>query len=502
MGIDPNLAAMAAWALGGGLAALAGVLLAALTNLDPYNLPLQVLPAFVAALIGGLESLPGGLLGSIVTGFSFGLAPALSNVPGVGNVMRLSGSPQLILAAVAMVVMGLRGRRIAGVEAAESGLSSGGLVRTTAPKRGITPGLVAAVAFLMLFPFVVGDSILGDALLAFEFAMIAISLVVLIGWVGQISLAQASFVGIGAFITAMAARGWDLQFPINVVVGMVAAAVGAVLLGVIALRVRGLYLAVATLIFAWMADTFLFRSPWLGAGGGSSTIPDQQIGSPGTFASFDLTHRRPLYYVMLAVLVVVITALANLRETRTGRAFFAVRGSEMAAASLGIDVVRFKLLAFAVSGALAGLGGGLLMVEQRTVVPTQFLFTFSLQFLAIAVIGGLGSLGGAVASGVLFAALNELFFQVSALAGWLEVVSAGLLAAALLSYPGGLAAAHASAMRLVDRLRTARAGDDERTEPAPARRLATRAAPLLEKARRLVVRAARPLARVRPGRRK
>jgi ABC-type branched-subunit amino acid transport system ATPase component len=132
--------------------------------------------------------------------------------------------------------------------------------------------------------------------------------------------------------------------------------------------------------------------------------------------------------------------VSNLRETRAGRAFFAVRGSETAAASLGVDVVRTKLVAFAVSGVIAGIGGALLMIEQGTVVPAQFLFTESLQFLSIAVVGGLTGVSGAVAAGVLFAGLNELFFRVTALAGWLEVVSAGLLAAVLLLYPGGLSA--------------------------------------------------------------
>jgi branched-chain amino acid transport system permease protein len=143
---------------------------------------------------------------------------------------------------------------------------------------------------------------------------------------------------------------------------------------------------------------------------------------------------------MLAVIVLVAAVLANMRDTRAGRAFFAVRGSEMAAASLGIDVIRYKLIAFALSGVLAGLGGGLLMLEQRTVVPSQFLFTVSLQYLAIAVVGGLTSLGGAIAAGGVFAGLNELFFRAPALAGWLEIVSAGLLAIVLLVQPGGLAA--------------------------------------------------------------
>jgi ABC-type branched-subunit amino acid transport system ATPase component/branched-subunit amino acid ABC-type transport system permease component len=231
-----------------------------------------------------------------------------------------------------------------------------------------------------------------------------------------------------------------------------------VLLGSVALRVRGLYLAVATMIFAWMGQEWLFRASWLGVSGGSSGIPNQTIGTPGAIPSFDLTNRRVLYYIFLAVIVAVLIAAANLRDTRTGRAFFAVRGSEMAAASLGIAVTRTKLAAFAVSGTLAGLAGTLVMVEQRGVSPTQFFFTVSLQFLAMAVVGGLTSLAGAVAAGILFASLTEVFFRYAALSGWLEIVSAGMLAAVLLLYPGGLAAAPAGFERMFARYRTTRVG--------------------------------------------
>ncbi|HEY7873808.1 MAG TPA: branched-chain amino acid ABC transporter permease/ATP-binding protein [Actinomycetota bacterium] len=453
MGIDPDLAAGAAWALGGGLAALAGVLLAAVTNLDPYNLSLQVLPAFVAALIGGLESLLGAVAGAAIAGLLFGLVPALAQLPLVGEVLRYSGATQLVLTVLALIVMATRGRKLSGTDEKGGGLSTS--TSFAAPKTGrIRPLAWIAVALLVVWPFFAPFSMLGTSLLALELAIVAISLVVLIGWVGQISLAQASFVGIGAMITGLVARGWGLGFPANLVVAVVIAALAAAGLGMVALRVRGLYLAVATLIFAWMADQFLFPSPWLGAGAGSSTMPDQRLGVPGGFPSFDFTSRKTLYFVMLAVVVVVLAAMANLRDTKTGRAFFAVRGSEMAAASLGIDVMRYKLAAFALSGALAGLGGSLLMLEQRTVVPAQFLFTVSLQYLAIAVVGGLGSLSGAIAAGLLFAALNEVFFRVAALSGWLEIVSAGLLAVVLIAQPGGLAAAAQSL-----RARSGRAGE-------------------------------------------
>jgi branched-chain amino acid transport system permease protein len=296
--------------------------------------------------------------------------------------------------------------------------------------------MIVALVLTAIWPWVVPFSVVGSSLEWIQLALVAASLVILTGWVGQISLAQATFVGIAALVTGMASRGWGLSFPATTVIGAAAAGLAAVLLGVVALRVRGLYLAVATLIFAWMGYTYLFRTTWLGANSGSSAIPPQHNGTAGGLPFIDLTDRRTLFYLFAAVLALVLFALANLRNTKTGRAFFAVRGSEMAAASLGIDVVRTKLVAFAISGFVAGIAGNILMVRLGVVEPDQFLFTVSLQYLAIAVVGGLGSLGGAVAAGALFAGLDELFFRVTALAGWLDIVSAGLLALVLLAYPG------------------------------------------------------------------
>jgi len=448
MGVDPDRAASVAWALGGGLAGLAGVLLAALNTLDPYTMALQVLPAFVAALIGGIESLVGALVGALAVGLVYGIVPSLARLPIIGATMGSAGAAQLVLTITVLVTMMLRGRRVAGTEEAGAGFAGGQTFKYLDPGRYTNRVLVAFV-LLAIFPWVVRTSILGSSLKAMQFALIAMSLVLLIGWVGQISLAQATFVGLGAFMTAMAGREFGLGFPLTLVVGALAGTVAAVVLGAVALRVRGLYLAVATLIFAWMGQEYLFRARWMGVEGGSSLLPAEIIGTPGSIPSFDLTSRRVLYFVLLAVLVAVMIGAANLRDTRTGRAFFAVRGSEMAAASLGIDVTRTKLVAFAVSGALAGLAGTLVALEQGVVVPAQFVYTESLQFLAIAVVGGLSSLGGAVAAGVLFAALTEVFFQVPALEGWLPTVSAGLLAVVLLLYPGGLAAAPEGLRRLM-----------------------------------------------------
>ncbi|MDQ3756307.1 MAG: branched-chain amino acid ABC transporter ATP-binding protein/permease [Actinomycetota bacterium] len=310
---------------------------------------------------------------------------------------------------------------------------------SNSPKRRLAlTGLVTALV-AVVFPWLpfVSYSVLGSANLAAYYAMVAVSLVVLTGWVGQISLGHAGLVGVGAYVTGHVANSLHVAFPANILWAMGAGAAVAAVLGAVAVRVRGLYLAVATLVFSWTAGEFLFRQRWFT---GTGTTDVAEFGRPGTFPHFDWTSRRTYFYASWAAVAAVVLLATNLRNSRTGRAFFAVRGSEVAAASLGIGVARTKVLAFAVSGALAAAAGNLLMVRDEVVTPDAFRVEVSLFFLAVAVVGGLTSLGGAVAAALLFAALNEVFFRVAAFAGWLEVVPPVLLTVVLLLYRGGLAA--------------------------------------------------------------
>lgn len=303
-------------------------------------------------------------------------------------------------------------------------------------------GAVAVVAFPWL-P-IVSFSVLGSANLAAYYALVAVSLVVLTGWVGQISLGHAGLVGVGAYVTGHVVNGWGVTFPVNLLWAGIAGGLVATLLGAVAVRVRGLYLAVATLIFSWMAVEFLFRQAWF-TKNGSIQIP--AFGKVGTLPYFDFNSRRTFYYAAWATVIAAVYLMANLRDSKTGRAFFAVRGSEVAAASMGISVVRTKLTAFAISGALAGMAGNLLIIRDQVITGDSFKVEVSLFFLAVAVVGGLSSLGGAIAAAILFASLNELFFQLEFLAGWLEVVPPLLLTIVLLAYRGGLAAIPASIQR-------------------------------------------------------
>jgi len=449
MGVNPQMTTTLAWMIGGGTAGLAGILLGAATTIEPYTLSLQALPAFVTVLIGGLESLPGAVVGGAVVGAAIGLVPI---IPGIG---KSQGAPQLVLMLVAFAVMILRGQRYASGDVRAEGIVGSApaatKVGTSRPRRLMRGDVIAAVIALVLaFPAIPGvnSSLIGDADLAMIYALVGISLVILIGLVGQISLAQASFVGVAAFVTGIILDRAHIPFPANMPLAVGVSGVTATVLGVVALRVRGLYLAVATLIFAWMCDEYLFQQPWLVGLGGSRAFVVPHVGAVIGFPSFDFSDRRTFYYVGVAAVVLVAAVVELIRRSKTGRAFFAVRGSEVAAASLGINVVRYKLLAFALSGVVAGIAGNLYATHAGALSSTQFTFTVSLFYLSIAVVGGLASVGGAVAAGVLFAGLNEIFFRVEALGGYLDIVSAALLIFVLLAYPSGLAGIPGSLRRL------------------------------------------------------
>ncbi|MDQ3757409.1 MAG: ATP-binding cassette domain-containing protein, partial [Actinomycetota bacterium] len=458
MGINPDRITSLAWMMGGALAALAGVLLAAVTSLHPYTLALQALPAFIAALIGGLGSLPGALVGAAIVGAVQGLVPVL------GSLGELQGAPQLLLAVLAIVVMATRGKTLVGADdsgadaraigadaPARADRTGAGAETGSRARRGRW-GVVVALVLLVAFPYLPGipSSLVGTANLAAVYGIIAVSLVLLTGWVGQISLGHAALVGVGAYATGHVVEGFGIPFPLSLPFAAAVSGGVAALLGAVAVRVRGLYLAVATLVFAWMASEFLFRQDWFIKHG---QIGERPIGTEGQLPFFDFSERRTFFLVVVAGLAMVAFAAANLRDSKTGRAFFALRGSEMAAASLGIDVVRYKFLAFVTSGAIAGVAGNLIMTDARVVTPDQFTFNISLFYVAIAVVGGLTSLPGAIASGILFAALSEVFYRVQSLGAFLEIVSSLLLAVVLIAYRGGLASAPGRMRVLADRLR-------------------------------------------------
>lgn len=219
------------------------------------------------------------------------------------------------------------------------------------------------------------------------FGIIGLGLMLLSGFTGLFSIGHAAFVGVGAYTQAILTQN-SVPFPIAILLSMAMSAMVGAVVGLPALRLRGIYLAIATLAFAFIVEEVLVR--WESMTGGNRGM------SVGTIELFGWKTGSPIvfYFVCYALTVAATLGVLNLLRSPTGRAFVAIRDSEISAQSMGVNLARYKTLSFAVSAALAGLGGALYAHKLRFISPDQFGIVQSIDLLLIVVIGGLGSVHG------------------------------------------------------------------------------------------------------------
>ncbi|MCI1191214.1 branched-chain amino acid ABC transporter permease [Calidifontimicrobium sp. SYSU G02091] len=265
-----------------------------------------------------------------------------------------------------------------------------------------TPGerwayALLAVALLAL-PWVASRFVVGEASYLVILAIASLGLMLLTGYTGQVSLGHAAFMAVGAYAHAwLLGRGVPLPLSLPAA-GLLAAAVGA-LLGLPAIRVSGLYLAMVTLAFSVLVTHV--AGHWTSVTGGFTgiAVPSPQV------AGWSLGGPAAFYYLCLAVLVIVFAALLNVTRSSLGRALVGVRDSEAASWSLGLPVARIKVLAFAGSAGITGLAGALLAHHLQYLTPDAFTLLLSMELVLMVVIGGLGSLRGAVLGALLIGLL-------------------------------------------------------------------------------------------------
>lgn len=309
---------------------------------------------------------------------------------------------------------------------------------------GVRYGLLGLLALaLVVGPTPLG---LGDEDIAGRFAdgaiyaVIGLSLNLILGYAGQLSLGHQGFVGVGAFATAYGATVLGLPFAATFVLAALVGAAFALAIGAVALRITGLYLALITLVLGITLQRSLFEVPELTNGG---------AGQPADRPDALLLNER-FYWFCLAVLAVVLYLDWRLTKSKAGRALLALRENERVAEAFGIDVTRYKLLAFTLSGGIAGIGGALFAYRAQSVVGDDFEFELALTFVIMVVVGGLGSRVGVVI-GSFFFALLDYFLERAGLTGLLEpligesaqfsgqFIGALLLVLTLIQNPGGIA---------------------------------------------------------------
>ena len=490
--IDSNRVSAVAWALGCGFAGLTGVLLAPLFYLDPAHLTLLVVfETFSVAVVARLVSMPA----AAATGIGLGVASSLlthfsPRVVAVTHwhvptwityvVGQLEQNLSAVILLVALVVLRRLDESDSPVNTAASALRSGiistGLAGGSRLRGGpVLLGTAAAAAALVL-PWLLGPGTIGNGQTMLALLVVFTSIVCITGFCGYITLGQAGFAGVGAFVAAEAATTAGLPVILAMLLGGVAAMVLGLLTGYPVLNRRGLMLGLMTLAMSLLAYSLIFTDD-LVVGSGSIAI-----GRPSLFGlSFDGDHA--FYYFELAWVVVVLLLARNLRRGRLGRILAAMRDSETAARAVGVDLRRYKLFIFAVSAFIAGIGGALLAEQSRLFTGLYYdpLNTSLLWFLVV-VVAGAGSLAGGAVGAVLFVMLNVWVHK----SGISDLVFA-LVALFLWALPGGSLVG--LARRLVEvqlvpkRALRALAAAQHRSAPRPAvpsalaRRLITDARP-------------------------
>ena len=307
--------------------------------------------------------------------------------------------------------------------------------------------LVAVVVMMVtLVPVVLRVDYVLKASALLAFTVIGLSLVVLTGWAGQISLGQMGIVAIGAATSATCTDRWNLDLSLGLIVGALAGSLAAFAVGVPALRLRGLYLAVTTFAFGLAVQYWLLNDQFFGWFPRS----DQRIERLPLFGRIDVSTPTSYYIFSLVVTAVVYGAVRGVRHSRTGRVIVAMRENERAAQSMAVPIVRAKLTAFVMSGAIAGLGGAMYAHLNQSFVIASYGTGESFQVFISAVIGGLGSLGGAFL-GALYLRGTRWFITAQE---W-QVLSSGVgVLFVLLVLPGGLGGLWVRLRDLVVRLVT------------------------------------------------
>ncbi|KEH11065.1 ABC transporter permease [Delftia tsuruhatensis] len=261
--------------------------------------------------------------------------------------------------------------------------------------------LAMAGALLLLFPFMASDYWLYLACLVSINVASATGLNILTGYTGLVSLGQAAFMGLGAYTVAIVQARWGTPVLFNLLAGGFVAMLGGIVVGLPSLRVKGLYLAIATIAASFIAH-FLFANLRLTGGTAGLTL------QPATVFGVALDTSFRLYWVIVPVTLLMLLGAANLFRTRTGRAFIAIRDRDISAEVLGIPLLRYKLLSFGLSSFYAGVAGGLWAYFFRVVTPESFPLLMSIFFLAAIIVGGMGSILGSILGAVFMTMVPEL----------------------------------------------------------------------------------------------
>jgi len=421
------------WMIAGGLAALTYVLQAPSAGISPSVVsagPAVLLPALAAAVVARLESLPI----AFVAGIGLGMLDQLVRWNGTGTP---SITTMFFLLVILVALLLQRASLSRAMNSESAAFSADGVIKPVPielrhlPEVRIAKALLYAIvlALLVFVPLSWGPSNQLLAAIAVVWSMVAVSLVILTGWGGHISLGQFAIAGMGGLLSGNLLASTSLDYFLVLLGAGAAGAVTALIVGLPALRIRGLFLAVTTLAFAVALNSYVLNRDNF-----SSIIPGD-ITRPVLWERWDLERGYPMYALCLSFLLLSVLAARSVRGTRAGRVIIATRDNERAADSASVPTTRIKLAAFLVAGTIAGIAGGLHVAILHGINQGTYSPEMSLEVFSTAVIGGLGSVSGAIGGVLLFQWLGSI----TALGDIRPLLSGAGLLVVLLVFPGGLA---------------------------------------------------------------
>jgi branched-subunit amino acid ABC-type transport system permease component/ABC-type branched-subunit amino acid transport system ATPase component len=401
-GVDDGRTSASAWIIGTALAGLAGVAGAPVLNsLEPNQYNLVMFIAAAAAVLGGLRSVPLSFAGGLLIGVLQNLVARYATFDLAKKIPHFNDSVPFILLLVGLVFIARdRSRRSGTVDTSPPPVNwTDDLPRW----RRWAPWIVAVVLFNVWVFFIVDDFWLGLLTTGLAYSVVFLSFVIVTGQGGMVSLAQSAFVMLAALIAGRAMVEYNWPWLPALALGMVVAMLAGMIVALPALRLGGLPLALASLALAFVGDQVLFKWDWLRRSQGGWRIHRPEIGP------FDFNDTRTMTVFLMIVVALLTLLIHNVQRSATGRAIFAVRNSEPAAATSGLSVPRTKLAIFALSAAVAGFGGVIVATNNKAIAEGTFVTQTGLAWLAAVVLFGIRRPQGAIIAGIVTACSTQIF---------------------------------------------------------------------------------------------
>jgi ABC-type branched-subunit amino acid transport system ATPase component/ABC-type branched-subunit amino acid transport system permease subunit len=431
-GISPDRIAACNWMISAAVAGLAGILVATIFQPDPVSYTLFIIPALAAAILGRFQNLVPAVIGGLAIGM---IDSEMTNLQARHTWLPSAGLPDLVALVLILVVLVVKARPLP----ARGDLILRSLGRAPRPGPVAKPALLGigvAVAALVITHGDWRTAIVSSLIMA----IISLSLVVVTGYAGQVSLAQLTLAGVAGFTLSTLTVSWGIPFPIAPILAALVAMVVGVVVGLPALRIRGLPVAVVTLALAVTLQHIWFQNTDYVSSDGKNIKAASLFGLNLGVGTGAAAPRIGFCLMVLVFLVLVAIGVARLRTSRLGSAMLAVRANERSAAAVGIDVVRTKLAAFAIGAFIAGIGGSLMAYHLGNVTSDPFDVILGLSVFATVYLAGITSVSGGLLAGLL--GYQGLVFLASSrwlhLGNWYNTITAIGLILTIVLNPEGL----------------------------------------------------------------